>query len=166
MSAPISSTRRLRGLMDCLQHERTYDSTRSNCVRDAAVEECAQSDAQPLNVLLVFGDQWRAHAFGYAGDPNVRTPHIDALEARSVNLQTAVSGCPVCCPMRASLLTGQVPATHGVFVNDVYLRDDGKSLAQLYARNGFSTGYIGKVCLRAFMPSRFAPVLAHLRTAR
>ena len=46
--------------------------------------------------------------------------------------------------MRASLLTGQVPATHGVFVNDVYLRDDGQSLAQVFAQNGYDTGYIGK----------------------
>ena len=115
-------------------------------MRDAAVAaDCGKSTAQLPNVLLVFGDQWRAHAFGYAGDTNVRTPHIDSLESRSVNLQNAVSGCPVCCPMRASLLTGQVPATHGVFVNDVYLRDDGKSLAHLYAQHGFSTGYIGKV---------------------
>ena len=26
------------------------------------------------NVILVFGDQWRARALGYAGDPNVQTP--------------------------------------------------------------------------------------------
>ena len=161
----MSSTRRLRGLLDCLQH-RTCNGKRSDCERDAAAEECIKTNAaQPLNVLLVFGDQWRAHAFGYAGDANVRTPHIDALEARSVNMQTAISGCPVCCPMRASLLTGQVPATHGVFVNDVHLRDDGKSLAQLYARNGFSTGYIGKVRLHARLPvSR--PVLTDLHAAQ
>eukprot|EP01052_Picozoa_sp_SAG31_P015227 SAG31_NODE_973_length_10632_cov_7.175622_9_plen_369_part_00 len=96
------------------------------------------------NVMLVFGDQWRAQAFGYAGDPNVRTPHIDQLAARSVSLENAVSGCPVCCPMRASLLTGQAPVTHGVFLNDVYLRDDGNSLAQAFARGGYKTAYIGK----------------------
>ena len=144
MAAP-APTRRLRSVLAGLQR-RTGDGT-AGAMRDAAADGEAKSPAQPPNVLLVFGDQWRAHAFGYAGDANVRTPHIDALEARSVNLQTAVSGCPVCCPMRASLLTGQVPATHGVFVNDVYLRDDGKSLAHLYAQQGFSTGYIGKVCV-------------------
>ena len=63
--------------------------------------------------------------------------------------------------MRASLLTGQVPATHGVFVNDVYLRDDGKSLAQLFAQGGYSTGYIGKVLA---LNSR--NLASHLREAR
>ncbi len=27
------------------------------------------------NILFVIADQWRAQAFGFAGDPNVRTPH-------------------------------------------------------------------------------------------
>ena len=58
------------------------------------------------NVVLVFADQWRAQAFGYAGDPNVQTPNLDALASRSVNCTHAVSGCSVCSPARASLLTG------------------------------------------------------------
>ena len=36
------------------------------------------TDKKP-NVILVFGDQWRAQALGYAGDPNVQTPYIDGL---------------------------------------------------------------------------------------
>ena len=74
------------------------------------------------NVILVFGDQWRAQALGYAGDPNVQTPHLDGLAAESLNFRNAVSGCPVCCPARASLLTGQSPLEHRVIVNDVPLR--------------------------------------------
>jgi arylsulfatase A-like enzyme len=31
------------------------------------------------NIVFILTDQWRAQAFGYAGDPNVRTPNIDAL---------------------------------------------------------------------------------------
>src|SRR5207249_9526072 len=57
------------------------------------------------NILFLLADQWRAQAFGYAGDPNVQTPHLDRLQRESVNCVTAVSGVPVCCPTRASLLT-------------------------------------------------------------
>ena len=71
------------------------------------------------NILLVFGDQWRGQAFGYADDPNVKTPNIDKMAGESLNFENAISGCPVCCPARASLLTGQSPLTHGVIVNDV-----------------------------------------------
>ena len=117
-----------------------------------------QQQRRRPNVVMCFGDQWRAQAFGYAGDPNVRTPHIDALEARSVNLSNAVSGCPVCCPMRASLLTGQVPTTHGVFVNDVHLRDDGESMAQVFARASYRTAYIGKWHVDGHGRSNYIPV--------
>jgi arylsulfatase A-like enzyme len=96
------------------------------------------------NVVLVFGDQWRAQATGYAGGPDVKTPNLDALASESVNFTNAVSGCPVCSPYRASLLTGQFPLTHGVFVNDVYLRDSAVSIAEAYADAGYDTAYIGK----------------------
>ena len=75
------------------------------------------------NVILVFGDQWRAQDTGYAGNAQVQTPHLDRFAAESVNATHAVSGCSVCSPARASLLTGQYPLTHGIFVNDVCLQN-------------------------------------------
>src|SRR5204863_5560935 len=50
------------------------------------------------NVVFILADQWRAAATGYAGDPNVKTPNLDRLEAASVNFINAVSGYPVCSP--------------------------------------------------------------------
>ena len=73
------------------------------------------------NILVVIADQWREQAFGFAGDPNVKTPNLDALARVSVRCVNAVSGMPVCSPTRASYLTGQRPLTHGVFINDVPL---------------------------------------------
>jgi arylsulfatase A-like enzyme len=96
------------------------------------------------NVIFVFGDQWRAQATGYAGNPTVRTPNLDRLAGESVNFTHAIAGCPVCSPYRASLLTGQYPLTHGVFVNDVYLQPNRHSLADAFAENGYATAYIGK----------------------
>ena len=96
------------------------------------------------NVVFVLADQWRRQATGYGGDPNVLTPNLDKLAAQSVNLTNAVSGCPVCCPYRASLLTGQYPLTHGVFLNDLCLSPKGATLAEAYAQGGYDTAYIGK----------------------
>jgi arylsulfatase A-like enzyme len=96
------------------------------------------------NVIFVFGDQWRAQATGYAGDPNVKTPNIDALAAESVNVTHAIAGCPVCSPYRASLLTGQYPLTHGVFLNDVHLAHRGPGLGDAFKACGYDTAYIGK----------------------
>ena len=96
------------------------------------------------NVLFILADEWRAQATGYNGDRNARTPVLDRLAAESVNFQNAVSGTPVCCPYRASLLTGQYPLTHGVFINDVELKPKGVTWGETFARAGYQTGFIGK----------------------
>ena len=108
-----------------------------------AAETSARKATGP-NVVFVLTDQWRRQAAGYSGGPNALTPNLDKLAAQSVNLTNAVSGCPVCCPYRASLLTGQYPLTHGVFLNDLCLSPKGLTLAQAYARGGYDTAYIGK----------------------
>ncbi|MBN1579352.1 MAG: sulfatase [Anaerolineae bacterium] len=100
-------------------------------------------EKQP-NVIFVFGDQWRAQATGYAGNPVVQTPNLDRLAGECVDFTRAMAGCPVCSPYRASLLTGQLPLTHGVFVNDVYLQPNASSLAHVFADHGYDTAYIGK----------------------
>lgn len=112
------------------------------------------------NLVYVFADQWRAEATGYAGNPDVKTPHLDRLAAESINLRNAVSGCPVCSPYRASLITGQYPLRHGVFLNDLTLSNEAVSIAQAYNAAGYDTGYIGKWHLAghgrsAFIPRRF-----------
>lgn len=107
------------------------------------IAEIQQYTSKP-NVLVLLTDQWRAQATGYAGDPNVSTPHLDSLAAISVNFKNAVSGMPVCSPFRASLLTGQRPLTHGVFMNDVQLDTNAVTIAKVFNKEGYDTGYIGK----------------------
>jgi len=96
------------------------------------------------NIVLVLTDQWRGQALGYAGDPNVATPEIDALAGRSVNFVNAVSVCPVCTPHRAALLTGRYPTSTGMFLNDLYLPAEELCMAEILAGAGYDTGYIGK----------------------
>jgi arylsulfatase A-like enzyme len=100
--------------------------------------------ARPPNVIVVVADQWRAQSFGYAGDPNVKTPALDAFERQCVNFTQAVAGMPVCSPTRASLLTGRRPLGHGVFLNDVPLSDGAVTVAEVLRDAGYSTGCIGK----------------------
>jgi arylsulfatase A-like enzyme len=103
----------------------------------------AQNQTKP-NIVFIIVDQWRAQATGYAGDKNVLTPNLDKLAASSVHVKNAVSGMPVCTPYRASLLSGQYPLTTGVFMNDVMLDTAKTTLAKVYKKNGYTTGFIGK----------------------
>ncbi|MHB9047338.1 MAG: sulfatase-like hydrolase/transferase, partial [Pirellulales bacterium] len=109
------------------------------------------------NVVFLLADQWRAQATGYAGDPNARTPNLDRLATHGVVLTTAVSTCPVCSPYRGSLITGQYPIRHGVFVNDVCLSRSAVSLAQAFGQAGYRTAYIGKWHLDGHGRSNFIP---------
>ena len=109
----------------------------------SAITQLTAATAPP-NILLVIGDQWRAQAFGFAGDPNVKTPHFDRFERECVNFTQAVAGMPVCSPTRASLLTGQRPQTHGVFINDVPLATNAVTIAKELKAAGYDTGCIGK----------------------
>ena len=113
-------------------------------------------DARP-NVVFVLADQWRASAFGHAGDPNVKTPHLDALAAQSTRFTNAVSVCPVCTPFRAALLTGRYPTSTGMFLNDLYLPDAELCMGEIFKAAGYDTAYIGKWHLDGHGRSSFIP---------
>lgn len=96
------------------------------------------------NVVFLLTDQWRLQALGYAGNTQVQTPNIDRLAGESISFPNAISGYSVCCPWRASFLTGQYPLTHGVIVNDVPISSEPVGLGDAFKRAGYSTAYIGK----------------------
>jgi arylsulfatase A-like enzyme len=114
-------------------------------------------ETHPPNLVFVLADQWRFEAFGYAGNPDVRTPNLDRLSREGVRFVNAISAMPVCCPMRASLLTGQRPLTHGVFLNDVPLNPEALTLGKVLHAAGYDTAYIGKWHLNGDGRSAFIP---------
>ena len=68
-------------------------------------------DPRP-NIVLIMCDQMRWDAAGFAGNPTVRTPHLDRLAAAGVCFDNACCASPVCSPARASWLTGLYPHAH------------------------------------------------------
>ncbi|PWJ56705.1 arylsulfatase A-like enzyme [Dyadobacter jejuensis] len=114
------------------------------CLLQVAGMVTGQSIPKKPNIVYVLVDQWRAQAMGHAGDVNAFTPNLDQLASESIRVKNAVSGMPVCSPHRASLLTGQYPLTHGVFMNDVLLGTDYMTLPKVFNKAGYQTGYIGK----------------------
>lgn len=108
------------------------------------------------NVVFVFPDQMRRCAVGFGGETNISTPVMDRLARESLDFTCAISGMPVCCPARASLMTGRYAHHHGVLINDIHLDDALPSLGRAFADAGYMTGYIGKWHLNA--NGRKAPV--------
>ena len=109
------------------------------------------------NIVFVFADQLRASSVGCYGQEAVRTPHLDAFAAQGTRLTRAFSNTPVCCPARASLLTGLHTLSHGVVFNDTPLRTDVTSIAHSLGDAGYRCGYIGKWHLDTADRSVFVP---------
>jgi arylsulfatase len=101
------------------------------------------------NLLLIVIDGQRSEMMGCAGNRLLRTPHIDALAARSMRFENSFCAHSVCMPSRASILTGRYPSVHGSWSNGLALRESEVTLAQVCEARGYHTAAIGKLHLRA-----------------
>ncbi|MBI5692432.1 MAG: sulfatase-like hydrolase/transferase [Verrucomicrobia bacterium] len=116
------------------------------------------------NILWILTTQWRAQATGYAGDPNVRTPQLDALAARSVNYTQAVTPHPFGPFARAALLTGLPAPANGVATYFDPLPVEQRTIAHELREIGYATAFFGKWHLGVRDPA--APLVGeeHART--
>ena len=101
--------------------------------------------AKRPNILLITSDQQRADCNGFE-NPAVRTPHLDLLTRQGTRFSANITPNLVCQPSRASILTGMLPLTHGVWDNGVDLdpKVGGSGFAGTLARAGYQTAFIGK----------------------
>jgi arylsulfatase A-like enzyme len=105
-----------------------------------------QIAAAKPNVLIVMTDDQGFGDLGAHGNPQIRTPNLDAFTKQSVWLKNFYVS-PVCSPTRSSLLTGQYHYRTGIV--DTYLgrslmRPDVKTLPEMLAAAGYRTGLFGK----------------------
>ena len=102
-------------------------------------------------ILFVTTDQQRYDTLGCNGGALARTPVVDALAAAGVRYERAVPQSVVCMPSRSTMLTGQYPSTHGVWMNGVPLPVDAPSVAALLYRAGYRTALVGKPHFEPFL---------------
>ncbi len=93
-------------------------------------------------VLFVTTDQQRYDTLGCNGGTLARTPVIDRLAVEGIRYERAHPQSVVCMPSRATLLTGQYPTTHGVWMNGVPLPLDAPSVAEVLRLHGYRTALI------------------------
>jgi choline-sulfatase len=97
------------------------------------------------NILVLLSDQHRYSAGGWAGDPWVQTPHLDALAARGTPFGRAYTPSPLCVPARESLLTGRYPGRAGAPGNAGATLAGGRTFGHLASDAGMATGAVGKM---------------------
>ncbi len=98
---------------------------------------------QAKNMIWVLTDQQPAHMLGCNGNPNLSTPNLDRFANSGINCNSAVSGYPLCCPFRGSMLTSRYP--HKCVPGHEYRMDPQfPTVATAFKNHNYHTAYFGK----------------------
>ncbi len=130
--------------MDRRSFLRTATSATAALGLQRATGQLSATEKRPPNVVFILPDEWRAQALGCMGNPDVQTPHLDGLASEGVLFNNTFANSPVCCPARACILTGTYTSQTGMVANDLRLKEDKRTIADLFAKGGYRTGYVGK----------------------
>jgi len=103
--------------------------------------ERAPHDVRPALILVTL-DTFRADHLGCAGNPVVRTPHLDRLARRGLQWTEALSPIPLTTPSHATILSGMSPRSHGLLKNRMALRESVTTLAEVLAADDWRTGAV------------------------
>ncbi|MCG6156492.1 sulfatase-like hydrolase/transferase [Rubinisphaera margarita] len=101
------------------------------------------------NVVMLLSDDLGFRDIGCYDGP-VDTPTLDSLAARGVRFTDFYSGCAVCSPSRATLLTGRHHIRAGVYswIHDPsqqsHLLEREITLAEILKEQGYATAHVGK----------------------
>jgi arylsulfatase A len=123
------------------------------------------AQTQP-NVVILLADDLGYKDVGCYGGP-VKTPAIDQLAREGVRFTDFYSGCAVCSPSRATLLTGRHHIRTGVYS---WIHDEGqnshlllneRTIAEILKDRGYSTAHIGKWHLGLPTKNRSKPTPSH-----
>jgi arylsulfatase B len=124
------------------------------CTRPGAdtASPLAPGERRP-NVLLIFVDDLGYGELGCQGNPQIPTPHIDAIAERGIRFTSGYVSAPYCSPSRAGLLTGRYQTRFGHERNfigkdnldpDIGLPTGERTLADALRDAGYATGLVGK----------------------
>jgi len=108
------------------------------------------------NIIIIMTDDQGYGDLGYHGNPYMKTPNLDKFAAESLELTNFHVGT-TCAPTRAGLMTGRNAnrnnAWHTIAGCSILLEDE-EMIAEVFARNGYSTKMIGKWHLGDNFPFR------------
>lgn len=111
-------------------------------------QDTQQKQSRP-NVLMIAIDDLNDWVGCLGGHPNALTPNIDRLASQGILFQNAHCQAPICGPSRASLFTGLLPSTTGIYgqINDTKLRKatEAELMPDYFERFGYRTIACGKL---------------------
>ena len=105
------------------------------------------------NILLITTDQQRFDTIHAAGNPHIRTPHLNWLLDSGIHFRRCYTDSPICMAARATIMTGRHGFNQGLTSNNnkVTPIEASSSLPGLLTRQGYQTRAVGKM---HFEPNR------------
>jgi len=86
-----------------------------HCVANSSGENAGrQRPLMKRNILLITADEMRADSAGFMHNPDVKTPHLDALAAAGTVFEKHFVPFPKCVPSRCAMHTGRYTHTDGI----------------------------------------------------
>ena len=95
------------------------------------------------NLLFIFTDEQRFDTLRCYGNDFVRAPNLNALAEESFVFQHPYVTQPVCTPARSTIMTGLYPHTTGCIGNNIPLRAETVTLAEMVSQD-YRRTYCGK----------------------
>ena len=108
------------------------------------VTHSACAAAKPMNILVLYADDWRHDTLGIAGNPVVKTPTLDRLSKEGLRFTRNCVTTAICGVSRASLFTGQWMARHGSDHFEEFDTPWAETYPGLLRANGYFVGHVGK----------------------
>jgi arylsulfatase len=109
----------------------------------------------PLNIVVLYADDWRHDTLGAAGHPIVKTPQLDQLAAQGVRFTHNYVTTSICGVSRATLFTGQWMSRHGNKAFGAFKTPWEETYPGLLRAQGYHVGHIGKWHNGKFPGDRF-----------
>jgi len=123
--------------------------TRRRLLASAAAPLLVAQEQRP-NILFLYSDDHHFQCLGAAGNPHIRTPHLDRLASRGVLFTNGLATTPQCCPSRGVMLSGLETYQSGLESNGrTGFRDGlGPTVVEQMRRSGYDTCVFGKWHIR------------------
>ncbi len=113
-----------------------------------AILWCLEVNAAPQrpNIIILLTDDHRWDAVGFNGNNIIQTPNLDRLAHHGIVFNNACVVSSICCSSRASILSGQYLAKHGISTFDIdFTPGQLRNTYPLILREaGYQIGFIGK----------------------